>query len=122
MKSLTHGLNTASNKVEVSGIFKNGIYIFIDKEYFLSFKDFPWFEHAQIGNVFNVRMLNSEHIRWDDLDVDIEMESIRNSEKYPVLMTNLLSIIGKKGGSAKSKEKAAASRENGKLGGRPKKT
>lgn len=31
------------------------------------------------------------------------------------------SAMGKKGGSAKTKAKSSASRENGKLGGRPKK-
>jgi len=121
MKSLINGTNTASNKIEVSGIFKNGISLFIDKEYFLPFKDFPWFEHARIDEVFDVRILNDEHIRWDKLDVDLEFESIRNSKIYPVIMTNLLSIIGRKGGSVSSKAKIAASRKNGKLGGRPKK-
>lgn len=35
-------------------------------------------------------------------------------------VTSYLSVIGKKGGEAKSKAKRAASRVNGKLGGYPK--
>jgi hypothetical protein len=38
------------------------------------------------------------------------------------LITKYLSEQGRKGGSAKSAAKAKASKKNGKLGGRPKKT
>lgn len=37
------------------------------------------------------------------------------------LQRRLASLIGKRGGASKSEAKAAAARENGKLGGRPRK-
>ena len=46
-----------------------------------------------------------EDAEWDD-EIDI---------------TNAAAALGRKGGSVKSERKAAASRENGKKGGRPKK-
>jgi len=41
--------------------------------------------------------------------------------KIPKQARMWLAAIGKQGGSATSKEKAAAARKNGKLGGRPRK-
>jgi hypothetical protein len=56
-------------------------------------------------------------LRWPDLDVDLSV---------PLLIAEALPIrsaasIGRRGGSATSPAKAAAVRENGKKGGRPRK-
>jgi len=42
MKSLDRGKNTL--EIEVTNISSFGIWVFVDeKEFFLSYKDFPWF-------------------------------------------------------------------------------
>jgi hypothetical protein len=60
-----------------------------------------------------------ESITLEDLDVDI---SIPGLLRDLVGMTSAAKLLGRKGGSAKSEAKAAAVRENGKRGGRPRKS
>jgi len=55
------------------------------KEYFLPFKDFPWFREATISQIINVRLLHPHHLYWSDLDVDLELESIEKPEVYPLI-------------------------------------
>jgi hypothetical protein len=62
---------------------------------------------------------DGESITLEDLDVDI---SIPGLLRDLVGMTSAATLLGRKGGSAKSEAKATAVRENGKLGGRPRKT
>jgi hypothetical protein len=59
-----------------------------------------------------------ESITLDALDVDI---SIPGLLRDLVGMTSAAMLLGRKGGSATSEAKAAAVRENGKRGGRPRK-
>ena len=54
------------------------------EEYFLSFKSFPWFENAKVASVLKVRLLHRRHLHWPDLDIDLELESLTHSEKYPL--------------------------------------
>jgi hypothetical protein len=60
-----------------------------------------------------------ESITLEDLGVDI---SIPGLLRDLVGMTSAATLLGRKGGSATSEAKAAAVRENGKRGGRPRKT
>ncbi|MDA0771364.1 MAG: DUF2442 domain-containing protein [Cyanobacteria bacterium] len=83
MKSAKHGTNTS--KVEVVGITMNGIWLHVNEmEYFLPFEDYPWFQEAKLGDIPKVELLHGHHLRWDKLDIDIELESLTNIEKYPL--------------------------------------
>ena len=83
MKSAKHGKNTS--EVEVQGVSGFGVWIFVhEKEYFLPYKEFPWFKDAKIAEIMNVRIINRGHLEWPDLDVDLELESLENPEKYPL--------------------------------------
>ncbi len=62
---------------------------------------------------------DGESISLDELDIDI---SIPHLLKDLVGMTSAAALLGRKGGAVKSNAKAAAVRENGKRGGRPRKT
>jgi len=84
MKSQKAGKNTSV--VEVQNISRNGIWVLVnDSEYFLTYRDFPWFSKATIGQIHNVEMLNGFHLHWPDLDVDLDLESLKNPEKYPLV-------------------------------------
>lgn len=50
------------------------------------------------------------------------MSKSAEAKELRELQKRLASLLGKRGGSAKTEAKAAAARENGKLGGRPRKT
>lgn len=60
-----------------------------------------------------------ESMTIDALDVDV---SIPGLLRNVIGLTSAASLLGQKGGSAKSTAKSAAVRENGKRGGRPRKT
>ncbi len=63
--------------------------------------------------------LGGEALTIDALDVDI---SIPGSLRNLIGLTSAAALLGQKGGSATSTAKTAAVRENGKRGGRPRKT
>ena len=84
MKSET--LGTSTSEVEVTQISKHGIWLLLqEKEYFLSFDNFPWFKDASVSAIQNVELLNEEHLYWPDLDVDLAIESIHRPEEFPLL-------------------------------------
>ena len=88
MKSASPGPDTS--RAEVTNVSPHGFWILLgDREVFLAFKDFPWFEHATIAQMTNLEWPSPNHLHWPDLDVDIAVESIDHPERYP-----LVSIAG----------------------------
>lgn len=70
---------------EVTMINARGILLFIGgKEYYLSYDRFPWFRNARVLDVLNVTMLDEKSLRWDAIDVDLEIDSITHPERYPI--------------------------------------
>jgi hypothetical protein len=73
------------NKVEIK-TSSFGIWLLVyDTEYFLSYKDYPWFEEAKISDIYHVELLHKTHLHWPMLDVDLDLDSIKNPEKYPLV-------------------------------------
>ena len=84
MKSTKHG--TGTSDIEVTNISLHGFWILIDdKELFLPFVNFPWFRKAKLDDLFNVELLNKNHLFWPSLDVDLTLDIIENPEKYPMV-------------------------------------
>ena len=82
MKSLRHGKNIL---VSVENITPLGIWLFVtDKEYFLSYKDYPYFKDQTLKSIQNVQLLHGIHLFWPELDVDLEIDNLENPEKYPL--------------------------------------
>ena len=70
---------------EVTRINARGILLFIGgKEYYLSYDRFPWFRNARVLDVLNVTMPDEKSLRWDAIDVDLEIDSITHRERYPI--------------------------------------
>ena len=83
MKSKKRGKNISS--VEVLNVSQQGVWILLlDKEYFLPYKEFPWFKDARLRDIQDVRLLHGFHLYWKSLDVDLELESLESLEKYPL--------------------------------------
>ena len=73
-------------QVEVLNISRHGFWVYVcGHEYFLPFEQFPWFKEARISAILNVELPHPNHLRWPDLDVDLELASIQNPEKYPLV-------------------------------------
>lgn len=84
MKSKKRGKNTS--KIEVQNISRHGIWLLAqDKEYFLSFKNYPWFKGASVAEILDVALLHGHHLYWSELDVDLELASLENPDSYPLL-------------------------------------
>ena len=82
MKSSKHGKNIL---VSVENITPFGIWLFVKgKEYFLSYKDYPYFKDQTLKSIQNVQLLHGYHLHWPDLDVDLEIDNLENPEKYPL--------------------------------------
>ena len=73
---------------KVSDISHHGIWLLLEeKEYFLSFENFPWFKNAPVSAIQNVSCLNANHLYWPDLDIDLAVEAIEHPERFPLTAT-----------------------------------
>ncbi|MBI4430289.1 MAG: DUF2442 domain-containing protein [Candidatus Omnitrophica bacterium] len=83
MKSKKRGESTSG--VEISNISKNGVWLYVNgKEYFLTYRDFPWFKNARVAEIHDVKLLHKHHLYWKTLDVDLELGSLEHLEQYPL--------------------------------------
>jgi len=71
--------------VSVENITPFGIWIFVrEKEYFLGYKDYPYFKDQTLSSIQRVRLVHGFHLYWSDLDVDLEIDNLENPQKYPL--------------------------------------
>jgi len=84
MKSRTLGAGTS--RAEVTHVNSHGFWVFVSgKEFFLSYKDFPWFKEARLADILNVMLLHKTHLHWPTLDVDLCLESLENPDVFPLV-------------------------------------
>ena len=84
MKLRKPGADTS--KVEIVHISPNGVWLFAKgREHFLAYDEFPWFKKATVAEIHHVQLLHGRHLRWKDLDVDLDFESLGQLEQYPLM-------------------------------------
>lgn len=90
-------VNKLNMEVCVLKINAQGIMLSVQgHDYFLSYNRIPWMQDAPIRSVLNVQMSGSDAIEWPDLDVDLEIESLRHPERYPLIIKrNAMDFVGK---------------------------
>ena len=54
-------------------------------EYFLPYSEYPWFQNAKISELYHVELLHSTHLYWPELDIDLNLDLLKNPEKYPLI-------------------------------------
>ena len=88
--------NSKSTSVSVLMINAQGIMLSVlGNDYFISYNRIPWIQDAPIRSVLNVQMSGPTAIEWPDLDVDLEIDSLRHPERYPlVIKRNPLDYVG----------------------------
>lgn len=71
--------------VKVLGVNPLGLWLLAEnEEHFLSFEEFPWFKTAPVNAIFNVEKQGRSGFCWPDLDVDLTLDGIKHSDKYPL--------------------------------------
>ena len=84
MSLKTRGKSTSIN--EVTNICKDGFWLlYLGKEYYVPFKDYPIFKKAAIDEIYSMTETAPGYLRWAKLDCDIEVEALENPEGYPLI-------------------------------------
>ena len=50
-------------------------------DYFLSYNRVPWLKDATVRNILNIKMSGKDAVEWPDLDVDLEVESLKQQNR-----------------------------------------
>lgn len=75
-------------KAEIQNISNQGIWVLVNKkEFFMPFEEFPWFLKATIEQIYNLKLFHNKYLHWPALDIDIELESLKHPEMYPLKYT-----------------------------------
>lgn len=83
-KSKKPGKSTSA-KAEVQNISNHGIWVLVNgQEFFMPFSEFPWFLKATIEQIYNLEFFHGHHLHWPALDVDVDVESLKFPEAYPL--------------------------------------
>ena len=84
MRSVRPGKHTSA--AEVTNVSSHGLWVIVkDRELFLPFDLFPWFQDAPIGKILTVELQSPGHLYWPDLDIDLAVESIDHPERFPLV-------------------------------------
>ncbi|OQA85426.1 MAG: hypothetical protein BWY31_01948 [Lentisphaerae bacterium ADurb.Bin242] len=111
---------------EVKFISADGMLLDVNgTSYFAAFKNFPYLYDLPVSEAYHVEYLGQGDIRWENADIDLNVEILENPSAYPKIMQSVsreaAALFGKRGGASRSARKTSASRLNGRKGGRPKK-
>ena len=79
--------NSLDTSVNVLMINDKGIMLSVKgNDYFISFNRIPWLKSASTMDALDVRMSGRNAIEWPKLDVDLEIDSLKHPERYPLIM------------------------------------
>ena len=82
-----HGTSTLA--AEVTNVSKHCFWLLLgDEELAVPYAEFPWFKKATIEQISDVQRPAEDHLYWPQLDVDLSIESIRNSEAFPLVSSS----------------------------------
>ena len=79
--------NTYDTLVNVLMINSQGIMLNVGgNDYFVSYNRLPWMKDATVKSVLNVQMAGKNAREGPDLDVDLEIDSLKHPERYPLVI------------------------------------
>lgn len=71
------------NVSDVTGITKDRFWLLAEnKEYFVSFAEYPVFTRATLDQIFAVKRIAPGHYYWSALDADVELDALENPERF----------------------------------------
>lgn len=79
--------NLQDTSVSVLMINDKGIMLSVKgNDYFISYNRMPWIKNASIMDALNVQMSGRNAIEWPTLNIDLEIDSLKHPERYPLIM------------------------------------
>ena len=80
-------MNIQDSSVSVLMINDKGIMLSVKgNDYFISYNRMPWIKNASIMDALNVQMSGRNAIEWPTLNIDLEIDSLKHPERYPLIM------------------------------------
>lgn len=77
---------TSTVAAEITHVSQHGLWVLLDaEELFLPFEQFPWFRHATIDQISAVARPPADHLYWEQLDIDLSVQSIRDPAAFPLV-------------------------------------
>lgn len=71
--------------VEILNVSPHGVWLYVGgKEFFLSYTEFPWFKDARLSEIEQVKLIHGRYLRWEELDVDLALDSLEHLDHYPL--------------------------------------
>jgi hypothetical protein len=78
------GANTSLNETIITNIERDGFWLLTDDgEFFVSFDDYPEFQNATVLQIHDFNF-SEDHFYWPTLDIDIELDALKNPERFPL--------------------------------------
>jgi len=72
--------------VEVLSVSPTGLWLLVrDREYWLDVRDFPWFVDAKVRDVYEVELEHGHILHWPKLDIDLELDSLGDPGRWPLV-------------------------------------
>lgn len=82
--SKSNSVNMSASVLMING---DGIMLSVaGHDYFLSYNRVPWMRDASISSVLDVRMSGRNAIEWPALEIDLEIDSLKHPERYPLVI------------------------------------
>jgi hypothetical protein len=86
MKTRSAARGRRTSAVEVTNVSVQGFELRVrDREYFVAFRDFPWFRDASIAQITKVELPSPHHLYWPELDIDLAVESLEHPDHFPLV-------------------------------------
>lgn len=76
------GVVTSPIKIVDIGLRELNVVLY-GKPVTMSLALFPWFDGAPESAIRNVREVRPNHFHWEELDVDLTSDMMRNPHRYP---------------------------------------
>ena len=83
--------NGKSILISVKSVTESGVVISIDgADMLLDFDQYPWFKNAPVSKIFMVEKIGNDGLCWDDLDIDISLDSLFKPELYTLKSSSFM--------------------------------